>query len=143
MSLFVLVALAGYFGVNAAVHAASVKAQVAATGIRSLEEVEAAARFGYFMFLASVGALALARFIILAPSPPLEIVMLVFVIYLALDFGKRASKLRFQRDRVLGVDFPRKKVLIPAVVVMIVLFLAFVFVKDLGATLILSALFLA
>src|SRR5438445_542245 len=247
MSLFVLAALAGYFGIHAAVHAATVKAQVAATGIRSLEEVEAAARFGYFMFLASVGALALARFISLkrgrgnifapfvlpgammaagiglalqmgygnplthqfwpgpafaqgiliasalaalviilprdpveitapiemalpvlmvatfvalrlfgkgteaAPDPsinrgpvqPLEIVKLVFVIYLALYFGKRASKLRFQRDRILGVDFPRKRVLIPAVVVMVVLFLAFVFVKDLGATLILSALFLA
>src|SRR5205823_615173 len=62
---------------------------------------------------------------------------------LALYFGKRASKLRFQRDRILGVDFPRKKILIPAVLIMIVLFLAFVMVKDLGATLILSALFLA
>ncbi|PYQ55160.1 MAG: hypothetical protein DMF78_03120 [Acidobacteria bacterium] len=247
MSLFVLAALAGYFGIHAAVHAATVKAQVAATGIRSLEEVEAAARLGYFMFLASVGALALARFISLkrgrgnifapfvlpgammaagiglalqmgygnplthqfwpgpafaqgiliasalaalviilprdpveitapiemalpvlmvatfvalrlfgkgteaapdtyinlGPVQPLEIVKLVFVIYLALYFGKRASKLRFQRDRILGVDFPRKRVLIPAVVVMVVLFLAFVFVKDLGATLILSALFLA
>src|SRR5205814_4274679 len=79
----------------------------------------------------------------LGPVQPLEIVKLVFVLYLALYFGKRASKLRFQRDRILGVDFPRKKILIPAVLIMIALFLAFVFVKDLGATLILSALFLA
>ena len=43
MSLFVLVALAGYFGVNAAVHAATVKAEAAAAGMRSLEEVGAAA----------------------------------------------------------------------------------------------------
>src|SRR5713101_7338054 len=206
MCLYALVALAGYFGVNAAVHAATVKAQVAATGIRSLEEVEAAARLGYFMFLASVGALALARFlslkrgrgnvfspfvlpaammaagiglalqmgygnplthqfwpgpafaqgiliaaalsaliivlpldpveiaapvemllpflmlatfialrlfgkgteaapdtlINLGPIQPLEIVKLVFVLYLALYFGKRAAQLRFQRDRILG-----------------------------------------
>src|SRR5262249_13609717 len=63
MLLFALVALAGYFGVHAAVHAATVKAQAAATGIRSLEEVEAAARSGYLMFAAGVGAIALARFI--------------------------------------------------------------------------------
>src|SRR5262245_38103699 len=216
MSLFALVALAGYFGVNAAIHAATVKAQVAATGIRSLDEVQSAARLGYFMFLASVGALALARFISLkrgrgnifspfvlpaammaaglglalqmgygnplthpfwpgpafaqgiliasalaalviilprdpveimapvelalpflmagtfvalrlfgkgteaapdtyinlGPVQPLEIVKLVFVIYLALYFGRRASKLRFQRDRLFGVDFPRRAVLI-------------------------------
>jgi cell division protein FtsW (lipid II flippase) len=247
MSLFALVALAGYLGVNAAVHAATVKAQTAAVGIRSLEEVEQAARLGYLMFLAGVGALALARFISLkrgrgnifspfvlpaaamaagiglalqmgygnplthqfwpgpafaqgiliaaalgaiviilprdpveitapieaalpflmvatflalriwgkgteaapdtlinlGPVQPLEIVKIVFVLYLALYFGRRASKLRFQRDRILGVDFPRKKILIPAVLMLIVLFGAFVMVKDLGATLILSALFLA
>ena len=247
MSLFVLVALAGYFGVNAAVHAATVKAEAAAAGMRSLEEVEAAARTGYIMFLAGVGALAFARFVSLkrgrgnifspfvmpaaamaagiglalqmgygnplthpfwpgpafaqgilvacllsalviilprdpvevmapvemalpivmvatfvalrlfgkgteaapdtyinlGPVQPLEIVKLLFVIYLALYFGKRAAKLRFQRDRILGVDFPRKKILVPAIAVMVVLFLAFVFVKDLGATLILSVLFLA
>src|SRR5438477_874659 len=247
MSLFVLVALAGYFGVNAAVHAATVKAEAAAAGMRSLEEVGAAARNGYIMFLAGVGALAFARFVSLkrgrgnvsspfvmpaaamaagiglalqmgygnplthpfwpgpafaqgilvacllsalviilprdpvevmapvemalpivmvatfvalrlfgkgteaapdtyinlGPVQPLEIVKLLFVIYLALYFGKRAAKLRFQRDRILGVDFPRKKILVPAIAVMVVLFLAFVFVKDLGATLILSVLFLA
>jgi cell division protein FtsW (lipid II flippase) len=247
MSLFALVAVAGYFGVNAAVHAATVKAQAAATGIRSLEDVEAAARVGYMMFAGGVGALALARFVSLkrgvgnifspfvmpaacmaagiglslqmgygnplthqfwpgpqfaqgiliaaalgaiviilprdpveigapiemaipvlmlatfvalrlfgkgtegapdtlinlGPIQPLEIVKLVFVLYLALYFGKRASKLRFQRDRFLGIDFPRKSVLIPAILVLIALFGGFVFVKDLGATLILSALFLA
>jgi len=247
MLLFALVVVAGYFGVNAAVHAATIKAQAAATGIRSLEEVEAAARTGFAMFAAGVGALALARFISLkrgrgnifspfvlpaacmaagiglslqmgygnplthefwpgppfaqgiliacaigaifivlprdpveitapvefvlpflmlatfvalrlfgkgteaapdtlinlGPVQPLEIVKIVFVLYLALYFGKRASKLRFQRDRILGVDFPRKKILIPALLIMVLLFGAFVLVKDLGATLILSALFLA
>ncbi len=247
MLLFALVAVAGYFGVHAAVHAATVKAQAAATGIRSLEEVEAAARTGYLMFAAGVGALALARFISLkrgkgnifspfvlpaatmaaaiglalqmgygnplthpfwpgpafaqgiliaaavgaiiivlprdpvemtaplemalpilmlatfvalrlfgkgteaapdtlinlGPVQPIEIVKIVFVVYLALYFGKRASQLRFQRDRILGLDFPRKKILIPAVLMLVVLFGAFVMVKDLGATLILSALFLA
>ena len=63
MSLFLLAALAGYFGINAAVDAATVKAQAATTGIRSIEEVQQAARMGYLMFAAGVGALALARFI--------------------------------------------------------------------------------
>ncbi|HEV7501347.1 MAG TPA: FtsW/RodA/SpoVE family cell cycle protein, partial [Vicinamibacteria bacterium] len=79
----------------------------------------------------------------LGPIQPLEIVKLVFVLFLALYFGKRAAKLRFQRDRFLGIDFPRKTVLVPAILVLIALFGGFVFVKDLGATLILSALFLA
>src|SRR5437667_2041670 len=247
MSLFLLAALAGYFGVNAAVDAATVKAQAATTGIRSIEEVQQAARMGYLMFAAGVGALALARFISLkrgrgnvfapfvlpaammaagiglalqmgygnplthqfwpgpafaqgiliaaalsaliivlprdpveitapvemllpflmlatfvalrlfgkgteaapdtlinlGPIQPLEILKLVFVLYLALYFGKRAAQLRFQRDRFLGVDFPRRRILIPAVLILILLFGAFVMVKDLGATLILSVLFLA
>ncbi len=247
MSLFLLAALAGYFGVNAAVDAATVKAQAATTGLRSIEEVQQAARMGYLMFAAGVGALALARFISLkrgrgnvfapfvlpatmlaagiglalqmgygnplthqfwpgpafaqgiliaaalsaliivlprdpveiaapvemllpflmlatfialrlfgkgteaapdtlinlGPIQPLEILKLVFVLYLALYFGKRAAQLRFQRDRFLGVDFPRRRILIPAVLILILLFGAFVMVKDLGATLILSVLFLA
>jgi cell division protein FtsW (lipid II flippase)/cell division protein FtsI/penicillin-binding protein 2 len=79
----------------------------------------------------------------LGPIQPLELVKLAFVIYLAIYFGRRASKLRFQRDRVLGLDFPRKKVLLPAVGVMLLLFGAFMFVKDLGATMVLSVAFLA
>src|SRR6185436_4006012 len=55
MSLFLLVAVAGYFGVNAAVDAATIKAQTATAGIRSIEEVQAAARMGYLMFAAGVG----------------------------------------------------------------------------------------
>src|SRR4029078_3466847 len=79
----------------------------------------------------------------LGPIQPLEILKLVFVLYLALYFGRRAAQLRFQRDRSLGVAFPRKRSLIPAVLILVLLFGAFVMVKDLGAMLILSALFLA
>ncbi|HUG53676.1 MAG TPA: FtsW/RodA/SpoVE family cell cycle protein, partial [Vicinamibacteria bacterium] len=247
MVLFAFVAVAGYFGIDAAVGAATVKAETAAVGIRSLQDVQEAARTGYLMFLASVGSLALARFISLkrgrgnifspfvlpaammaaglglalqmgygnplthrfwpgpqfaqgiliasalaaliiilprdpveitapaepalpvlmiltfvalrtwgkgteaapdtlinlGPVQPLEIVKIVFVLYLALYFGRRASQLRFQRDRMFGLDFPRRKILIPAVLMMLLLFGAFVLVKDLGATLILSAVFLA
>ena len=46
---------------------------------------------------------------------PVEIVKLAFVIFLAHYFGRRAAKLRHQRDRFLGLDFPRKRPPVPAV----------------------------
>ncbi len=73
---------------------------------------------------------------------PVEVVKLLFVAFLAQYFGSRASKLRHQRDKLLGLDFPRKSLLWPAALMMIVLFGALVIVKDLGPTLILSVVFL-
>jgi cell division protein FtsW (lipid II flippase)/cell division protein FtsI/penicillin-binding protein 2 len=74
---------------------------------------------------------------------PMEIVKLLFVIFLANYFGLRAEKLRHQRDRLFGLQFPRKQLLIPAVLMLVVLFGAFVLLNDLGPTLILSVVFLA
>jgi cell division protein FtsW (lipid II flippase)/membrane peptidoglycan carboxypeptidase len=73
---------------------------------------------------------------------PLELVKLIFVIFLAQYFGRRAAKLRHQRDRLLGIEFPRYRLLIPALAVIVLLFGAQILVKDLGATLILSVVFL-
>ena len=73
---------------------------------------------------------------------PMEVVKLLFVIFLANYFGRRAEKLRHQRDRLLGMQFPRKGLLWPAVGLMIALFGAFVLLNDLGPTLILSIVFL-
>ena len=73
---------------------------------------------------------------------PLELVKLAFVLFLGLSLGRRAAKLRHQRDRIFGLDFPRRRLLVPAVLVFIVLFASFVLVKDLGPLLILSILFL-
>jgi cell division protein FtsW (lipid II flippase) len=73
---------------------------------------------------------------------PLELVKLLFVIFLAQYFGRRAAKLRHQRDRLLGLEFPRYRLLVPALAVIVALFGAQIFVKDLGATLILSVVFL-
>ncbi|HET7747661.1 MAG TPA: FtsW/RodA/SpoVE family cell cycle protein, partial [Vicinamibacteria bacterium] len=73
---------------------------------------------------------------------PLEIVKLLFVIFLAHYFGSRAPELRHQRDRVAGLLFPRKRLLLPALGMMVLLFLAFVAVNDLGPTMILSVVFL-
>lgn len=74
---------------------------------------------------------------------PLELVKLAFVLYLGHSLGSRAAKLRHQRDRIMGLDFPRKRLLIPAVAVLLLLFASFVAVNDLGALLILSVVFLA
>ena len=73
---------------------------------------------------------------------PLELVKLAFVLFLGHSLGRRAVKLRHQRERILGLYFPRKRLLLPAVLVFIVLFASFVLVKDLGPLLILSILFL-
>jgi cell division protein FtsW (lipid II flippase) len=73
---------------------------------------------------------------------PLELVKLAFVLFLGHSLGRRAVKLRHQRDRILGLDFPRRRLLVPAVLVFVVLFFSFVLVKDLGPLLILSILFL-
>ena len=74
---------------------------------------------------------------------PMEVVKLLFVIFLANYFGRRAEKMRHQRDRLFGMQFPRKELLWPAVALMIVLFGAFVLLNDLGPTLILSIVFLS
>jgi len=74
---------------------------------------------------------------------PLELVKLAFVLFLGHSLGRRAEKLRHQRDRILGLDFPRKRLLVPAVLVLLVLFASFILVHDLGPLLILSLVFLA
>jgi cell division protein FtsW (lipid II flippase) len=79
----------------------------------------------------------------LAGFQPLELVKLAFVLFLGHSLGRRASKLRHQRDRLFGLQFPRKRLLVPAVAVLLVLFASFVLVNDLGPLLILSLVFLA
>ncbi len=79
----------------------------------------------------------------LAGFQPLELVKLAFVLYLGHSLGRRAAKLRHQRDRIFGLDFPRKRLLVPAVLVLLLLFASFMLVNDLGPLLILSLVFLA
>ena len=43
---------------------------------------------------------------------PLELVKLAFVLFLGHSLGRRAVKLRHQRDKLLGLYFPRKRLLI-------------------------------
>ena len=79
----------------------------------------------------------------LAGFQPLELVKLAFVLFLGLFLGRRAAKLRYQRDRLFGLDFPRRRHILPAIAVFLALFLSFVMVNDLGPLLILSLVFLA
>jgi cell division protein FtsW (lipid II flippase) len=79
----------------------------------------------------------------LAGFQPLELVKLAFVIFLGLFLGRRAAKLRHQRERLFGLDFPRQRHILPAIGVFLALFLSFVMVNDLGPLLILSLVFLA
>ena len=79
----------------------------------------------------------------LAGFQPLELVKLAFVLFLGLFLGRRAAKLRYQRDRIFGLGFPRQRHILPAIAVFFALFLSFVMVNDLGPLLILSLVFLA
>jgi cell division protein FtsW (lipid II flippase) len=79
----------------------------------------------------------------LAGFQPLELVKLAFVLFLGIYLGRRAAKLRHQRDRLFGLHFPRQRHILPAIAVFLVLFLSFVLVNDLGPLLILSLVFLA
>jgi cell division protein FtsW (lipid II flippase) len=79
----------------------------------------------------------------LAGFQPLELVKLAFVLFLGLFLGRRAAKLRYQRDRLFGLSFPRRRHILPAIGVFLALFLSFVAVNDLGPLLILSLVFLA
>jgi cell division protein FtsW (lipid II flippase) len=79
----------------------------------------------------------------LAGFQPLELVKLAFVLFLGLFLGRRAAKLRYQRDRLFGLSFPRRRHILPAIAVFLALFLSFVAVNDLGPLLILSLVFLA
>jgi cell division protein FtsW (lipid II flippase) len=101
---------------------------------------------GVFIALAFFGSgteLAEDTRINLGGFQPLELVKLAFVLYLGHSLGSRAAKLRHQRDRIFGLDFPRKRLLLPAVAVLVALFVSFIAVNDLGALLILSVVFLA
>jgi cell division protein FtsW (lipid II flippase) len=79
----------------------------------------------------------------LAGFQPLELVKLAFVLFMGLFLGRRAAKLRYQRDRLFGLSFPRRRHILPAIGVFLALFLSFVAVNDLGPLLILSLVFLA
>ncbi|MBX2796206.1 MAG: FtsW/RodA/SpoVE family cell cycle protein [Myxococcales bacterium] len=80
----------------------------------------------------------------LGPFQPLEIVKLSFVAYVAVFLGRRAASLRYQRNYLFGglLRVPRPRLLFPATLVLLGLFLGLFLVRDLGPILILGLTFL-
>jgi cell division protein FtsW (lipid II flippase) len=79
----------------------------------------------------------------LGPVQPIEVVKPLAVLFLAAFLGRRASKLRWQRRRWLGLRWPRLDLLLPALLVQGAIFAALFLVGDLGPVLLLAAIFLA
>ncbi|MEQ1568295.1 MAG: FtsW/RodA/SpoVE family cell cycle protein [Myxococcota bacterium] len=80
----------------------------------------------------------------LGPIQPLEGVKVAFVLFLAGTLGRRSSTIRWHRHHAWGglLRMPRPRLLLPALAVLGVLFAGLFLVRDLGPTLVLSAVFL-
>jgi cell division protein FtsW (lipid II flippase) len=79
----------------------------------------------------------------LGPVQPIELVKPLAIAFLAGFLGARASKLRWQRRRILGLRWPRLGLLAPAVAALIAIVAALYVVGDLGPVLLLAVVFLA
>ncbi len=73
----------------------------------------------------------------LGPIQPIEAVKVGFIIFLAIYLGSRAAKIRYQRRKAGFLRLPRPRLLLPAIVVLVGVFMALFMVRDLGPTLIL------
>jgi cell division protein FtsW (lipid II flippase) len=92
--------------------------------------------------LAGSGPGASGARINLGPVQPIEVVKLLFVVLLAVYFGSRAAKLRWQRDRLFFLRWPRPILLVPAIAALATIFAGLYVVGDLGPVLILAFVFL-
>ncbi|HEU0037010.1 MAG TPA: FtsW/RodA/SpoVE family cell cycle protein [Kofleriaceae bacterium] len=78
----------------------------------------------------------------LGPLQPIELVKPLAILFLAAFFGARASKLRWQRRRILGLRWPRLELLVPATLVLVGIFGGLYVIGDLGPVLLLALVFL-
>ncbi|MCC7536345.1 MAG: FtsW/RodA/SpoVE family cell cycle protein [Deltaproteobacteria bacterium] len=78
----------------------------------------------------------------LGPVQPIEAVKPLFVVFLASYLGSRAPELRWQRQRVLALRWPRITLLLPAILALVVILAGLFVVGDLGPVLILALVFL-
>ncbi len=78
----------------------------------------------------------------LGPLQPIELVKPLAVVFLAGYLGGRASKLRWQRQRVLGLRWPRIELLVPALVALLAIVAGLKIIGDLGPVLLLAFVFL-
>lgn len=78
----------------------------------------------------------------LGPLQPIEAVKPAVVAFLAAYLGARLGKLRWQRTSILGLRWPRPRLLVPALLALLATFAGLYVVGDLGPTLILALVFL-
>ncbi|HTL38782.1 MAG TPA: FtsW/RodA/SpoVE family cell cycle protein, partial [Kofleriaceae bacterium] len=78
----------------------------------------------------------------LGPLQPIELVKPLAVVFLGAYFGARAPKLRWHRQRFLGLRWPRVDLLLPAIGVLVMIVLGLRLVGDLGPVLLLAFVFL-
>lgn len=78
----------------------------------------------------------------LGPIQPIEIVKPLAIVFLAAYFGSRAAKLRWQRQKLLGLRWPRVELLVPALLALVGIFGALYVIGDLGPVLLLAFVFL-
>ncbi len=78
----------------------------------------------------------------LGPIQPIELVKPLAVLFLAAYLGPRAAKLRWQRQRVLGLRWPRLELLVPALLVLVAIVGGLYVIGDLGPVLLLAFVFL-
>ncbi|HEY3355218.1 MAG TPA: FtsW/RodA/SpoVE family cell cycle protein, partial [Polyangia bacterium] len=78
----------------------------------------------------------------LGPIQPIEAVKPLFVVFLAAFLGARAAKLRWQRQRLLGLRWPRLELLVPAAAVLVLILAGLFLVGDLGPVIVLALVFL-
>jgi cell division protein FtsW (lipid II flippase) len=78
----------------------------------------------------------------LGPIQPIELVKPLAILFLAAFLGARASKLRWQRRRFLGLRWPRLELLVPALLVLVLIIAGLYVIGDLGPVLLLAFVFL-
>jgi cell division protein FtsW (lipid II flippase) len=78
----------------------------------------------------------------LGPIQPIELVKPLAILFLAAFLAARASKLRWQRRRFLGLRWPRLELLVPAVLVLVLIVAGLYVIGDLGPVLLLAFVFL-
>jgi cell division protein FtsI/penicillin-binding protein 2/cell division protein FtsW (lipid II flippase) len=78
----------------------------------------------------------------LGPLQPIEIVKPLAILFLAVYLGGRASKLRWQRRKLVGLRWPRLELLVPAVGVLLLIVAGLYVIGDLGPVLLLAFVFL-
>ncbi len=78
----------------------------------------------------------------LGPIQPIELVKPLAILFLAAFLGARAAKLRWQRQKFLGLRWPRLDLLVPAVLVLVLIIAGLYVIGDLGPVLLLAFLFL-